>query len=69
MAVLIGPSCLFLSWAVYQRRPYRYLVGTCICSVLAYSQILFYLTEVQDGFRDIKASATSRRRRPRHQRP
>jgi hypothetical protein len=59
MAVLIGPSCLFLAWAIYQRRPYRYLVGTCICSVLVYSQILFYSTEVQDGFRDIKASSSA----------
>lgn len=49
------------SWSVclsVSRKPYRYLLGTIICSVLAYSQLLYYATEIENGFSDISSAAS-----------
>jgi hypothetical protein len=43
---------------VLSRKPYRYLLGTILCSVLAYSQLLYYATEIEDGFLDITNAKT-----------
>jgi hypothetical protein len=66
MLVVLELTAALFSPRVLSRKPYRYLLGTILCSVLAYSQLLYYATEIEDGFLDITNAKTYAQLKPTH---
>ena len=50
LAILAGPGCLVFAWSIYTKQPYRFILGTLVCSIQIYTQILYYAVTIQEGY-------------------
>lgn len=58
LVALAGPSLLFYAGAVYSRSTGRHIFGTLLCSALVTMHVMYFATEVRDGFSHTLASGT-----------
>ena len=55
-AVLLGPLGLLYGWATFHRRPYRHVLGIIECTIIAYTTVLYFATEIHTNFAHVNDS-------------
>ena len=55
-AILLGPLGLLYGWATFHRRPYRHVLGIIECTIIAYTTVLYFATEIHTNFAHVNDS-------------